>query len=130
VREVPVVTIIDDDEAVRIAMQSLLKSLGYVVYMFASAEDYLCSPRVNDTSCLIADVQMPGMKGIDLQHHLIGKGRRTPMIFITAVAEETIRMRALEAGAVGFLSEPFDEQTLIKGLDRALKGKHDGAVES
>jgi FixJ family two-component response regulator len=129
-QKVPVVSIIDDDESVRLAMKSFLRSLGYDVCTFASAEDYLCSPRVNDTSCLITDVQMPGMNGIELQCHLMDNGRRTPMIFITAFPEETIRMRSLEAGAVCFLGKPFDEQTLINCLDQALKRKNDGATAS
>jgi CheY-like chemotaxis protein len=130
VTKVPVVTVIDDDESVRLAIKGLLRSLGYAVYTFASAEGYLRSARVNDTSCLITDVRMPGMKGTELQRHLMGQGRRTPMIFITAFAEETIRTRSLEAGAVGFLSKPFDEQTLINCLDRALKGDDDGIAET
>jgi FixJ family two-component response regulator len=130
VQKVPVVTIIDDDESVRMATKSLLRSLGYVVDTFASAEDYLHSPRANDTSCLITDVQMPGMKGTELQHYLKAQGRQIPLIFITAFPEEAIRMRSLEAGAICFLSKPFDEQTLINCIDRALKGKIDGAGES
>jgi FixJ family two-component response regulator len=126
----PAVTIIDDDESVRIATKSLLRSLGYAVYTFTSAEDYLRSPRVNDTSCLIADVQMPGMTGTELQRHLLSQGRRTPMIFITAYPEEKIRARVLEAGAVAFLSKPFDEQTLTACLDQALKGTEDDTAQT
>jgi FixJ family two-component response regulator len=130
VQKVPIVTIVDDDESVRVAVKSLLRALGYVVYTFASAEDYLRSPRVNDTSCLITDVQMPGMTGFDLQRYLMDKGWRTPIIFVTAFPEETIRTRALEAGVVCFLSKPFDEQSLINCLDRVLKGRHDSATEN
>ncbi|WP_335645597.1 response regulator [Microvirga ossetica] len=90
----------------------------------------MCSPRVNDTACLITDVQMSGMKGIELQRRLMEEGRRTPMIFTTAYSEEATRARALEAGAAGFLSKPFDEQALIYSLDKALKENHDGAIES
>ena len=129
-QHVPVVSVVDDDESVRIALKSLLRSLGYVVYTFASAEDYLRSPRTDDTSCLITDVQMPGMKGFELQRHVMSQGRHTPMIFITAFPEEAIRTRSLEAGAICFLSKPFDEQTLIECLNRALKGNDDGAAEN
>ncbi len=120
-QKAPIVTIIDDDESVRAAIKGLLRAIGYMVYTFASAEDYLCSPCVNNTSCLIADVQMPGMNGFELQRHLIERGQRTPIIFITAFPEETIRVRALDVGAVCFLSKPFDAQVLIDCLDRALK---------
>jgi FixJ family two-component response regulator len=122
VQRAPIVTIIDDDESVRAAIKGLLRAIGYTVYTFASAEDYLCSPRVNDTSCLITDVQMPGMNGFELQRHLIGRGQPTPSIFMTAFPEESIRVRALDGGAVCFLSKPFDTQTLINCLDQALKG--------
>jgi FixJ family two-component response regulator len=123
--EVPVISIVDDDESVRVATQRLVRSLGFVAHTFASPEEFLQSPRLNDTSCLIADVQMPGMSGVELQSVLIARGNRTPMIFITAFPDEKIRTRALEAGAIGFLSKPFDGPTLIQCLDRALKG-HDG----
>lgn len=127
--KVPVVSVIDDDESVRIAMTSLLRSLGYAVSTFASAEDYLLSPRAHDTSCLITDVQMPGMKGTELQRYLVDQGRQVPIILVTAFPEETIRKRSLGAGAVCYLSKPFDEQALIDCLDRVLKGKSDNANE-
>jgi FixJ family two-component response regulator len=121
VQKAPIIAIIDDDESVRAAIKGLLRAIGYTVYTFASAEDYLCSPHVNDTSCLITDVQMPGMNGFELQRYLIGKSQRTPVIFITAFPEEAIRARALDVGAICFLSKPFDAQVLINCLDRALK---------
>ncbi|WP_404294670.1 response regulator transcription factor (plasmid) [Microvirga sp. RSM25] len=117
----PIITIIDDDESVRAAIAWLLRAIGYTAYTFSSAEDYLGSPRVNDTSCLITDVQMPSMNGFELQRHLVGKGQRTPIIFITAFPEEPIRARTLDTGAICFLSKPFDPQVLINCLDRALK---------
>jgi FixJ family two-component response regulator len=122
---VPVISIIDDDESVRIALNSLVRSHGFVVYTFSSAEEFLQSPRMNDTSCLITDVQMPGMKGGELQSLLIARGQRTPVIFISAFPEERIRTRLLEAGAICFLSKPFDEGALMKCLDAALKGHKD-----
>jgi FixJ family two-component response regulator len=116
------ISIVDDDASVREATKGLIRSLGYSAATFASAEEYLRSERVRDTSCLIADVQMPGMSGVDLQDRLIADGHRTPVIFVTAFPEDRIRTRALEAGAYGFLSKPFDEECLIACLDKALRG--------
>jgi len=116
-----VISIIDDDASVRVATNRLVRSLGYVAHTFASAEEFLASSRVNDTSCMIADVQMPGMSGIELQSHLLAQGRRLPIIFITAFPEESARTKALNAGAVCFLSKPFDGQTLVRHLDAVVK---------
>jgi FixJ family two-component response regulator len=120
---IPVISIIDDDASVRVAANRLVRSLGYVAHTFASAKDFLQSPNVDDTWCVIADVQMPGMSGVELQSLLNAQGRYLPMIFITAFPEESIRTRALEGGAIGFLSKPFDGQVLIECIDCALK-KH------
>jgi FixJ family two-component response regulator len=120
-----VISIIDDDPSVRTATDNLLRSLGYAVCTFVSAEEFLRSARLNDTSCVIADVQMPGMSGVDLQARLLTQGYRVPFIFITAFPEKTIRARALKAGAICFLNKPFDRLTLIKCLDTAL-GRHGG----
>ena len=118
---VPVISIIDDDASVRAAANRLVRSLGYIAYPFASAREFLDSSQVNDTSCLIADVQMPGMSGLELQSLLRAQGRELPIIFITAFPEETARKRALDAGAVCFLIKTFDGPTLIKYLDKALQ---------
>jgi len=123
------ISIIDDDASVRVATNRLVRSLGYVAHTFASADGFLQSPHVNDTACVIADVQMPGMSGIELQSHLIAQGRSVPMIFITAFPEESIRSRALKAGAVCFLSKPFDGTILIECIDIALKRHDVGTVE-
>ena len=123
--KVPVISIVDDDESVREATKGLIRSLGYATATFASAEEYLRSDRMRDTSCLITDVQMPGMSGVELQDRLIAGGQRTPVIFMTAFPEENIRTRVLEAGAFGYLSKPFNDECLIECLDEALKG--DGA---
>jgi FixJ family two-component response regulator len=114
------ISIIDDDESVREATRGLLRSLGFNANAFASSEDFLQSNRINDTSCLITDIQMPGLSGVELQSLLLAQGHRTPIIFITAFPEERIRSRVLKAGAIGFLSKPFDEECLIGCLDRAL----------
>ena len=120
------ISIVDDDASVREATKGLVRSLGYVAATFASAEEYLQSERVADTSCLITDVKMSGMSGVELQHRLIAAGHRTPVIFMTAFPEESVRARALKAGAFGFLSKPFDDDHLVECLDKALKG--DAAV--
>jgi len=119
--QVPVISIIDDDASVRAATNRLVRSLGYIAFTFASAEEFLRSPQVHDSSCVIADVQMPGMSGVDLQSRLQAQGCRLPIIFITAFPEESVRARALDAGAVCFLTKPFDGPTLIRYLDAALE---------
>jgi FixJ family two-component response regulator len=118
----PVISVVDDDASVRVATDNLLRSLGYIVHKFASADEFLRSPHFNDTSCVIADVQMPAMSGVELQALLLARGYRVPFIFITAFPEETIRERAMRAGAICFLTKPFDRVTLIKCLDTALRG--------
>jgi FixJ family two-component response regulator len=117
----PMISIVDDDESVRTATGGLMRSLGFTAHTFASAEEYLGSEHFEETSCLIADVKMPGINGIELQSLVYSQGRRTPIIFITAFPEERIRAQAMQAGAIGFLSKPFDVETLIKYLDLALQ---------
>jgi FixJ family two-component response regulator len=124
-----VISVIDDDASVRTATDNLLRSLGYAVRTFVSAEEFLGSARLNDTSCVIADVQMPGMSGVDLQARLLTRGYRVPFIFMTAFPEETIRARALKAGAICFLTKPFDRLTLIRCLDTALERRAGGTGE-
>jgi FixJ family two-component response regulator len=123
--EAPVISIVDDDESVRIATTRLVKSLGFSGQAFASAQDFLDSPQLVDTSCVIVDVQMPGMTGVELQNLLIAKGIRTPMIFITAFPDEATRARVLERGALCFLSKPCDGPTLIRYLEKALTSRRD-----
>ena len=122
----PVISIVDDDRSVRAATYNLVRSLGYTVHTFASAEEFLRSPHLKDTSCVIADVQMPAMSGVELQSHLLAKGRRVPFIFITAFAVESARRQALKAGATCFLTKPFDGEALVKCLDAALEGPGEG----
>lgn len=119
--KVPVISIVDDDLSVREATEALVRSLGYTAVTFASAEDYLQSDRVRDSACLITDLQMPGMNGADLQDRLIADGRHTPIIVITAFSEEKARRRMLEAGAFGFLRKPFEDESLIRCLEKALE---------
>jgi FixJ family two-component response regulator len=106
----------------RNATRRLVKSLGLNADTFASAEEFLQSDRKNDTSCVITDMQMPGLSGAELQSVLIAQGLSTPIIFITAFPDDRLRARALEAGAVGFLSKPFAEACLINCLKIALGG--------
>jgi FixJ family two-component response regulator len=118
----PVISIVDDDESVREATEFLVRSLGYAAATYSSAEEYLRS-GVDDSSCLITDLRMPGMSGADLQDVLIADGYRTPVIFISASLDEQVRTRVLDAGAYGFLHKPFDEQSLIECLNKALNGE-------
>jgi FixJ family two-component response regulator len=119
-RSTPLISIVDDDESMRESTQELVRSLGYQAAAFASAEEFLQSDSVDSTSCLIADVQMPGLSGIDLQRWLIDRGVKMPMIFITAFPQEGTRLRAMTAGAIGYLGKPFSEESLLKCLDTAL----------
>jgi FixJ family two-component response regulator len=116
-----VIAVIDDDAAVRAATRNLLIARGYVVHAFASGEDFLRSPELQDISCVIADVHMPGMSGLDLLAHMRGNGIRTPFIFMTAFPDDQVRARALKQGAIGFLAKPFAPPALVSCLDQALK---------
>jgi len=118
-----VISIVDDDQSMRDATSALVRSLGFAVATFASAEDFLQSDRVDNTSCLITDVQMPGLSGVELQNRLIADNRHVPIIGVTAHPEESIRMQMLEAGAVGFLRKPFNDECLINCLATALKSR-------
>jgi len=121
--QVPVIAVVDDDESFRRATMSFIRSLGYAVLQFASAEAFLKSDGLHDAHCLISDVQMPGMNGIELQDKLIAQGYRLPIIFVTAFPEMKARAQALAAGAIGFLAKPFSDEELITCLDRALAAR-------
>ena len=125
--EAPVISIIDDDASVRTATARLLGSLGFSAHAFASAKEFLSSPRLSETSCIIADVQMPGMTGVELQEYLVAHDHGTPIIFITAFPQDRIRERAMKAGAVCFLSKPFDEARLLECLEWALMTRQNPA---
>jgi len=112
-----VIAIVDDESVVRRGIISLLKSLGFAAIDFASAEEFLGSGRTKDISCVITDVRMPGMSGIDL---LIAAGHKVPVIMMTAFPDEGIRSRAIKAGAVGLLTKPFDQETLLDCINSAL----------
>ena len=117
---VPVISVIDDDESVRTAISNLVGSFGYLVHTFASAEAFLRSPQLHTRSCVIADVRMNGMSGVELQSRLRSENSLLPFIFITAVPEEAIQARALKDGATCFLTKPVDEDVLIGCLHAAM----------
>ena len=119
----PTISIIDDDEFVREATKSLVRSLGYAAATFSSAGEYLRSDSIWQSSCLITDLQMPEMSGVELQRRLTTDGNDTPIIFMTADSDDKTRSQALNAGAIGFLRKPFDADILIECLDRALRLK-------
>src|SRR6516164_4184373 len=114
------ISIVDDDVLARDGIRELVESLGYKTATFESAEDFLKSSVVAETTCLITDLQMPGLSGLELQEALRSQGYHTPVILITAFPDGKHRTRALDNGAVGFLSKPFDEASLIKCLTAAI----------
>ena len=114
------IAIVDDDAVVREAMKSLMRSLGYDASTFGSAEEFLNSEQISRTSCLITDLHMPGLSGLDLQERLIAQGHRFPIIFLTAYPDEDVRIRAMKAGAIGFLSKPCRDEHLLGYLNKAL----------
>ena len=116
-----VVAIVDDDDLMRSALHGLLKAVGLPAQAFASAEDFLKSGQQQQTACLIVDIRMPGMSGLELQAKLNAEQYRIPTIFITAHGDERMRMKALRAGAVEFLTKPFDNKALIESVRAALE---------
>jgi FixJ family two-component response regulator len=115
------IAIVDDDELMRNALQGLLKSAGLPARTFASAEEFLQSGQQDQTACLIADIRMPGMSGLELQAKLNAARCRIPTIFITAHGDSKMRMQALRAGAVEFLAKPFDDEVLLGNVRAALE---------
>jgi FixJ family two-component response regulator len=115
-----VIAIVDDDDCVRYATANLVRSLGLKTAEFGCAEDFLRSHDVDRTTCLVLDIQLPGLNGIELQRRLRADGHTTPVIFITGVPDERLRDRAFAGGAVGFLRKPFDSNTLIFCIDKIL----------
>jgi FixJ family two-component response regulator len=115
------IAIVDDDEDVRKAVHAVLKSAGLLPQTFASAEEFLGSGQQGEVACLIADIHMPGMNGLDLQARLAEDGCRIPIIFITAYGDTRTRMRAMQAGALDFLEKPFDDNVLLERIRTALE---------
>jgi FixJ family two-component response regulator len=115
------VSVVDDDESVRESLPDLLREFGFAVQAFSSAEEFLSSDAIGNTSCLILDMAMPGMTGYDLQRELARRRRAIPIVFITAHGDETLRPRVLTKGAVGCLLKPFSETALLDAVNAALK---------
>jgi len=119
-RSAGVVAIVDDDESVRSALLGTMKAAGLTALAFASAEEYLASGVQSETGCLIADIRMPGMSGLELQAKLEAEHRQIPIVFISAHGDEEMRLRALRGGAVEFLAKPFDREVLLEYVRTAL----------
>lgn len=115
------VAVVDDDESVRESLPHLLRQFGFAALAFASAEEFLASESLNDIRCLILDVAMPGMTGPELHHELLRRRHRIPVVFITALEDEAVRPRVLEAGAVECLLKPFSGKALREAVDTALR---------
>src|SRR5882672_5611438 len=120
---VKLVAIVDDDDLMRSALQGLLKSVGLPAQTFASSEEFLKSGRQHQAACLIADIRMPGMSGLDLQAKLNADHCRIPTIFITAHGDEDMRLQAMRGGAVKFMVKPFDCAILLESVRAALEGQ-------
>jgi FixJ family two-component response regulator len=120
-RKTQMIAIVDDDESVRSAVYGVLKSVGLTSRSFASAEEFLASGQQSETACLIIDIRMPGISGLDLQARLAEGDRRIPIIFITSYGDRKMRMQAMAAGAIDFLRKPFEDEALIKSVRAALE---------
>ena len=116
----PVISIVDDDDQVRISLGSLLRSYGYTIQLFENAQHFIASGLASATDCLISDIQMPGMSGVSMYERLASQGIHTPVIFITASVDHASKLAAQRLGAVGYLTKPFDGQSLIKCVEAAL----------
>ncbi|MET4295734.1 FixJ family two-component response regulator [Bradyrhizobium sp. LB8.2] len=123
------VSVVDDDPSIRAALNNLLKSQGHIVHTFASAEEFLRSSQLNDTSCVIADVQMPMMSGFELLEQMRAQGHAAPFILMTAFADDRTRARALSAGVTGFFAKPFPYLELSSCLDASLR-EHRGGTNA
>jgi FixJ family two-component response regulator len=119
--EGPLISIVDDDESIRNSLDDLIRSAGFRTQAFPSAEAFWGSPHRRDTACLILDVRMPGMSGLDLQQRIVAANCQIPIIFITSHTDDDARARALAAGAVGFLYKPFRDDELLNAMDAALR---------
>jgi FixJ family two-component response regulator len=124
--ESSLIAVVDDDEAIREATESLIRSVGFRAVVFPSAEDFLRSSHLQDTACSIVDVRMPGMSGLELQRQLAAANYSMPIIFITAHGDEEARARALRAGAVAFLDKPFSDEVLLRAVQAALPSSWGG----
>jgi CheY-like chemotaxis protein len=126
--ENPLIAVVDDDASMRGALRRLLRSVGFRAAEFASAEEFLQAGQLQDTACVIVDVRMPRMSGLELQQHLATIQCPVPLIFITAHGDDEVRARALRAGAVAFLDKPFREEVLLRAIQSALQASRDGGA--
>src|SRR5215472_13970499 len=117
----PLLSVVDDDESVRESLPDLLRELGFAVRAFSSAEEFLSSDCVDETSCLILDIAMPGMTGLELEQELKSRSQEIPIVFITAQRDDTTRARLLKRGAAGFLLKPFSDTALLTAVNTALQ---------
>jgi FixJ family two-component response regulator len=117
----PLITVVDDDESVRESLPDLLREFGFEAQTFSSAEEFLASKSVADTSCLVLDVAMPGMTGPDLQRELTLREQKVPIVFITAHRDAAVRLRLIAQGAVDCLFKPFEPADLLQALNNALQ---------
>jgi len=118
--KLPLISIVDDDEGIRQALKSLIDSVGLRAEVFDSGEKFLNSPNLSQTDCLITDVRMPGMSGLELQERLSAAGRSIPIVFISAHEDKEARARGLRAGAIDFLQKPFSEVSLLGAISVCL----------
>lgn len=117
----PLLSVIDDDESVRESLPDLLKEFGFTALTFSSAEEFLSSDQLDQTQCLILDIAMPGINGLDLQQELIRRGKAIPIVFITAQRDKSVQARAFKQGAVRLLLKPFTDTSLLEAVQAALK---------
>jgi FixJ family two-component response regulator len=120
----PLIACVEDDESARDALEGFLKAFGFALEIFSSAEEFLKSERLDEASCLITDLHLGGMSGLQLQSRLAASGSHIPVIVITAFPDDRVREQALSAGAVCFLSKPFDKDDLLTGIRTALNRRH------
>jgi FixJ family two-component response regulator len=118
-----IISIVDDDSSVREALKDLIRAMGFAVETFSCAEDFLHSDVLAKTNCLITDMRMPGMSGLELHLRLLAMGTQVPMILITAFVDEKEKARALQAGVMGYLTKPFNEAELLARIGAALEGE-------
>lgn len=116
----PLIAVVDDDDALLASIDSLLRSVGYEAQLFACAEDFLASEDVDKTDCLMTDIHMPGISGLELQNELANRGYKFPVIFMTAHAEVSVRNQAIDRGAIGFFVKPFNGQAILDCVEDAL----------
>lgn len=126
----PLIAIVDDDVSMREAIEGLMRSLGFDAEAFSSADDFLKFPDLNRTACLVTDIHMPGLSGLDLHRHLVALGKNIPTVLITAYPDENARARGFGPGIVGYLTKPFGEQDLLDCIRSALPpSSDDGEID-